>query len=153
MLCGFSAGGQFVDRYVAVGKGKCREGIDLNYIAMSPSTWLHFTDSIGWHYGLGGDKPRYCESITEAQMNENLSTRTVWRCCGELDVDTPDLDMSPEAVIGGTNRYDRFLKFQPYLQQYPQWHSRSKFITIPATGHVNAEAYRHLVETYGILSL
>ena len=38
VMTGYSAGGQFVGRYAAVGKGIVREGITLEYAAMAPST-------------------------------------------------------------------------------------------------------------------
>ena len=36
LVTGFSAGGQFVGRYVAVGKGFVREGVEVGYAAMAP---------------------------------------------------------------------------------------------------------------------
>ena len=42
VLAGFSAGGQLVQRYAAVGKGS---DIDLRYVVGSPSSFLYFGDA------------------------------------------------------------------------------------------------------------
>ena len=67
MLAGFSAGGQLVQRYAAVGKGS---DIDLRYVVGRPSSFLYFgaarpeattgcADFNRWKYGLDGDLPPY----------------------------------------------------------------------------------------------
>jgi pimeloyl-ACP methyl ester carboxylesterase len=79
VLAGFSAGGQFVQRYAAVGKGEA--SVPLRYIIGSPGTYAYFGDerplpdgSFGafagaadcpdynrWKYGFAGGLPPYVQ--------------------------------------------------------------------------------------------
>ena len=143
VLTGFSAGGQFVARYVAVGKGTVRKGVVLEYAAMAPSSELYFDTEQGWLYGLKG-RPRYSAHLTEADIMKNLSSRRIWRGCGTADVKTRPhtrLDMSPEAMRQGENRYARFLNFERYLKQYPSWAAQVTFHSFEGLGHANAKAH------------
>ena len=143
VLTGFSAGGQFVGRYVAVGKGTVREGVVLEYAAMAPSSELYFDPGLEWCYGLK-NRPRYSAHLTEADIMKNLSGRRVWRGCGTADVKkrphTP-LDESPAAMRRGENRYARFLNFEKYLKRYPSWAAQVTFHSFEGLGHGNAKAH------------
>lgn len=140
VLTGFSAGGQFVDRYVAVGKGKVRKGVTLEYVSMSPSTDLYYEDDLSWHYGLA-NRPRYSKCTKKKQMLKNLESRHVLRACGEKDTGTENLDGSKEAKRHGENRFDRFLKYQEYVKQNPKWTAMTQFVTIPGIAHESGQAY------------
>ena len=81
VLAGFSAGGQFVQRYAAVGKGE--DAIPLRYIVGSPGTYAYFgderplpdggfgpfpgaadcPDSNRWKYGYAGGLPPYVHGV------------------------------------------------------------------------------------------
>lgn len=141
VLAGFSAGGQFADRYAAVGKGKVRKGITLDFISMSPSTNLRLIEDVNWHYGLA-DRPRYSSKLSTKKILKNLSSRPILRCCGNLDVTFKDLDQSENAMNQGANRYDRFLKIQEYVKTYPEWNNMIKFHTIEGIAHEAIKAYR-----------
>ena len=150
VLAGFSAGGQFVGRYAATGKGSVGAGIVLEYMALAPSTELRLDDDTAWHYGIK-DRPRYSRHLTREQIYANLSSRRVWRACGVNDtqgVKHTALDSCPEALRQGENRYARFLNFQSYLKDFPEWNRQVSFYTIPGIGHdcLRAFADPHFID-------
>lgn len=134
VLAGFSAGGQFVGRYVAVGKGAVRAGIALDYVVVAPSTELRLEDDVTWHYGLK-DRPRYPAAASKETILRNLASRRVWRGCGTADTKPGALDVSPLAVRQGENRYARYRNFQAYLKDFPAWAKQVSFHDIPGVGH------------------
>ncbi len=143
VMTGYSAGGQFVGRYAAVGKGFVRDGVTLEYAAMAPSTELRLDPDVTWHYGLK-DRPRYSAKLTKEEILANLSSRRVWRACGDRDTKGPGqtaLDVSPPALAQGKNRYERFLNFKEYLKQYPAWERQVSFHVFKGMGHENANAH------------
>ena len=140
IVTGFSAGGQFVGRYVAVGRGLVRDGVEVRYAAMAPSTELRLDDDVIWHYGLKG-RPRYSAQMTRGQILANLSSRRVWRACGTKDVLGKSLDVCPEAMKQGENRYARFLGFEAYLKQFPEWAKQVSFHAIKGIGHESKVAH------------
>ena len=140
VLTGFSAGGQFVGRYVAVGRGIVRDGVEVRYAAMAPSTELRLDPDVTWHYGIR-DRPRYPAMATEAKMLENLSVRRVWRACGTKDVQDGGLDVCPAAVAQGANRYERFRNFETYLKRYPGWAKQVLFNPLEGLGHESIRAH------------
>ena len=127
VLAGFSAGGQFVSRYAAVGKGKVRAGVEMAYVAMSPSTWLRLDPATPWHYGLDG-RTRYSKGVSNDQVLTNLTTRTVVYACGSKDVSTHGaLDKNPPAMQQGPNRYARFLSQKRHIESIPAWRAKAIF--------------------------
>ncbi len=143
ILAGFSAGGQFAGRYAAIGKGVVREGVKVDYIAMSPSTEFRFEKGDPWLYGRKG-RPRYATGLTDEAIMRNLCARRVWRGCGSLDVrGRPDeaLDMTPPAVAQGANRLERFRNFAKYLEAYPEWRKQVSFHVFEGIGHKETLCY------------
>ena len=135
VLLGFSAGGQFVGRYVAVGKCPVREGLNMEFAGIAPSTELRLDEDVEWHYGLK-NRPRYSAALSRDAILANLSSRRVWRGCGTRDVSQGGaLDKSPAAMAQGLNRYDRFLKFQEYVKAFPDWAKQVSFHDIPDIAH------------------
>lgn len=141
VLAGFSAGGQFVDRYVAVGKGKVRKGITLDFISMSPSSNLRMQEDVPWHYGLA-NRPRYSAKTSLKKIWKNLESRPVLKCCGDLDTTLPNLDQSPNAMAQGKNRYDRFVNYQQFIKAWPKWEKMVTFHTIHGIAHESVKAYQ-----------
>ena len=139
-LVGFSAGGQFVGRYVAVGKGEVREGIELVYAAMAPSTFLIPNPEDIWHYGLKG-RPRYSRSVSEEQIMENLRSRRCLHACGALDTLEESLDRTATAMKQGHNRYVRFMNFHEMVSQDARWSEVTTFHTFDSIGHAASLAY------------
>lgn len=143
VLAGFSAGGQFVGRYAAVGRGVVRDGVEVVYMDMAPSTEFRFDRDQPWHYGLKG-RPRYSASLTEGDIMRNLCSRRVWRGCGAEDtLGRPHtaLDMTPPAVLQGQNRLERFRGFEKYLEAYPEWKRQCSFHVFENIGHNEVLAY------------
>ncbi len=143
ILAGFSAGGQFAGRYAAIGKGVVREGVKVDYIAMSPSTEFRFEKGDPWLYGLKG-RPRYATGLTDEAIMRNLCGRRVWRGCGSLDVQGRPftaLDMSPPAVAQGGNRLERFRNFARYLDAYPEWKKQVTFHVFEGVAHKETLCY------------
>ena len=137
VLVGFSAGGQFTGRYVAVGKCPLRKDLAVDFAVIAPSTELRLDADTTWHYGLK-DRPRYSAKLAEGDIRRNLASRRVWRGCGTADVTSGSLDVSPPAMRQGKNRYDRFTNFKEYIKQYPDWAAKVSFHDIPGIGHSGA---------------
>lgn len=140
VLAGFSAGGQFVSRYVAVGRGKVRRGVKVEYAAMSGSTYLFFDPDLPWHYGLEG-RPRYCAGMSLNRIMANLCSRRVFYACGELDTGGGSLDMCPPAQDQGMNRRERFENLQKHVHACPRWEKMASFHLIPGIAHEAGKAY------------
>ena len=137
ILAGFSAGGQFVGRYAATGKGVVREGVKVDYLGMSPSTEFLFEHDQPWLYGLK-DRPRYSANLSEAEIMANLCSRRVWRGCGSQDIlgrPQTSLDMTTPAAAQGKNRFERFRNFERYLDKYPEWKKQVSFHVFEGVGH------------------
>ena len=139
-LVGFSAGGQFVGRYLAVGKGEVGEGIELVYAAMAPSTYLLLNDNDSWHYGLK-NRPRYSRAISNEQILENLHSRRCLHACGALDTLEESLDRTATAMKQGNNRYVRFENFQALVKSDSCWNASTTFHTFESIGHAATSAY------------
>ena len=139
-MVGFSAGGQFVGRYVAVGKGVVREGITLEYAAMSPSTFLLPNSTDTWHYGIS-NRPRYCLETSDEKLMENLRSRRCLHGCGSLDVGEKSLDKTPAAMKQGENRYARYLNFKALVEKDEKWAEKVVFHTFDSIAHKAVKAY------------
>ena len=139
-LVGFSAGGQFVGRYVAVGKGKVGDGIKVEYAAMAPSTFLRLEPADTWHYGLA-NRPRYCRDMSEEQILANLRSRRCFHGCGELDTLEKSLDKTPYAMKQGKNRMERFENFRRAVNEDSEWSASVVFHTFSNIGHDAIKAY------------
>ena len=106
----------------------------MEFAGIAPSTELRLDDDVEWHYGLK-NRPRYSAALSRDAILANLSSRRVWRGCGTLDVTPGALDKSPEAMMQGINRYDRFRNFQEYIKAFPGWAKQVSFHDIPGVGH------------------
>jgi len=145
VLLGNSAGGQFAGRYAAVGKGFVRDGVEVAYMVVAPSTQFRLDDDVIWHYGLKG-RPRYSRGLSREQIYANLSSRRVWYGCGVDDVKGKpftSLDSTPEAMLQGANRFERFLNLEKYLKKFPEWAKMASFTPIPGIAHNGEKAYTY----------
>ena len=143
VLAGFSAGGQFSGRYAAVGRGVVRTDVAVDYVPMSPSTWIRLDENVSWLYGLK-DRPRYAAGLSCADILKNLSSRRQWNACGKKDIlkrPKTSLDSTPEAQAQGENRYDRFLHFRDFVKGFPGWDRQSSFHTFEELGHEYKRAF------------
>ena len=141
VLTGFSGGGQFVSRYVAVGKGRVRRGISLAYVSMSPSTDFRYEKEVPWLWGLK-DRPRYSAGVSDRRIMRNLCSRRCWKACGDRDVKESGLDMTQWGMMQGMNRYERFRNMEKYLDRYPAWKANVSFHTFEGMAHEGGRAYQ-----------
>ncbi len=138
VLVGFSAGGQFVSRYAAVGRGKVRRGVRVEYASMSGATYLFFNPDSPWHYGLEG-RPRYCAGISLKKIMSNLCSRRVFYACGELDDGVGD--RCQPSLEQGASRRERFENLQEHIHGFPRWEKMVSFYLIPGISHEAGRAY------------
>ena len=151
LIAGFSAGGQFVNRYIAIGKPTEAEGIRYSFAVGAPSTYLYIDKrrfSRGsfrlprtrnktynqWRNGLE-KLPEYASDISDDQIMKNLSSRYTLYLVGSADTGKKNLSMTPGAMLQGKNRHDRFIIFQQYVKLFPQWQKCLQFKTVPGAGH------------------
>lgn len=152
LLCGFSAGGQVVNRYIAVGKCARREDLSLSFAVGAPSTYLYLDgrrpaadgafrvpepevpEWDSWHFGLR-DRNAYAQRLSETQIMADLTSRPTLYLCGEADVGKRGLAASPGAMTQGANRYRRFLNYRKYVALFPEWEKQCRFVSVPKAGH------------------
>jgi len=143
VLAGHSAGGQFVQRYAAVGHwGDALEhaGIPMRYVVANPSSYLYFSPerpalkpagefTFGtpssscfgkynhWKYGLL-DPPPYVGLVAPADVEQRYVSREIIYLLGTKDNDPnhPELDKNCGAEDEGPHRFFRGEAFFKYLQ-------------------------------------
>lgn len=154
-LCGFSAGGQFVNRYVAVGKLPAAPHIETVFVVGNPSIYLYINklryvdgefreinadnDFNTWYYGL--DKRNgYCKNLSLEEIMKNLSGRKTLYFCGTADTGGM---MTREAILQGKNRYDRFLIYKKYTSLFSEWAKAIRFFAVPGIKHSSEVFYKN----------
>lgn len=157
-IVGHSAGGQFVNRYVA-GSHSDFSGLIARFVVLNPSTYLYLTeerptseeDDINFMVPEEAtDCPNYNEykygvENLNAYMKatdidgfwENLSIRESYYFGGTLDTGTSNLDQTCEANLQGKNRFARFNHFRAYTRQFPKWNAH--FAEVPDIAHSGAQ--------------
>ena len=158
LICGFSAGGQFVNRYVAVAELPTSSHVELSFAVGAPSIYLYIDgrrksggtfevpsetvrDYDSWYYGLE-DRYAYAEKIGKEVILKNLSERYTLYLCGTNDTSRKSLKSTPAAMMQGENRIDRFSIYRDYVSLFPEWQARTKFIAVPGLGHSREIFYR-----------
>lgn len=145
---GFSAGGQFVNRYAAVG----RAGV-YRYIVANPSSYLYFTpdreamtphvlatcpDYNTWRYGVDRLN-RVAGDVGVDGLKGRYASRSVTYLIGSDD-NRPRavaLDRSCAAMAQGANREQRASRYHRHLQQVfgPAVITRQPLFAVPGVGH------------------
>jgi hypothetical protein len=143
VVAGFSGGGQFVQRYAAVGRGSgaaTDRGIALRYVIGSPSSYVYFDDARPasgggftpfagtatcpnvnrWPYGLAGGEPRYVTPALRegaAAIERRYAGLDLIYLLGTADNDPNhwELDRSCAGEAEGPDRYDRGVDFFRYV--------------------------------------
>ena len=148
VLAGHSAGGQYVQRYAALGRGEADLGgapIHIRYVVANPATYLYLTDDRPdgdgtfapfdakecptfdrWNYGLRTGVPPYAGAPTTADaVKARYLRRDVVYLLGTAD-NSPDEDSvghNCEADAQGLTRYTRGLAYDAYIHMLdPQTH-------------------------------
>lgn len=130
VIAGFSAGGQFVNRYTAGGKAEAwNSEVTFRYLSASPSSWLYFSperatvDSVDtfetpdssncpnyneYKHGLV-DLNTYMSEVGPAKLMQNYQERNVLYLLGELDNDPNHsyLETGCSAMLQGEQRLQR----------------------------------------------
>jgi hypothetical protein len=131
VIMGNSAGGQFVNRYAAVGHGPDlleEQGIKVRFVVSNPSTYLYFTDYRPvrvpddtdvnrWRYGFE-DPPPYVTGGAAEYLRRYLA-RDVTIVLGREDRDNGALllEVGSAAMAQGVNRYDRGLRYYAHIRK------------------------------------
>lgn len=130
VIVGNSAGGQYVNRYAAVGRAPdelAAKGIHVRFVIANPSTYLYFDrarpvsipDGQGinaWRYGFD-DPPPYVD-CSPGDALRRYTQRDVTIILGDEDRDGGALllEVSAAAMAQGANRLDRGLKYHDYVR-------------------------------------
>jgi hypothetical protein len=131
VIVGNSAGGQFVNRYAAVGQAPdvlAQRGIPVRFIIANPSTYLYFDharpvkvpDGTGinrWRYGFD-EAPAYVKDTPEQSLRRYLE-RDVTIVLGAEDrqADALLLEVGAAAMAQGANRFERGINYDQYVRQ------------------------------------
>ena len=152
VVFGNSAGGQFVNRYAAVGRGHdvlAARGLRVLFIISNPSSYLYFDRErpVGvpdgghvndWRYGFDG-APGYVDIGPRASLERYLG-RDVTIVLGAIDTDraSPLLEVSPAAMAQGANRFDRGVHYDQHVRRLARTAglpARHRLIQLPGVGH------------------
>ena len=144
-VAGHSAGGQFVNRYVA---GANAAKVTMIFVVMNPSSYMYvdnrrlsapgkFTamaDTYNkYKYGMLDLNPYMRERA--ARLKINIFSRPTWYLAGTNDTGKEDLDEREPAMKQGKNRYDRWSNFRSYVQLFPDWRDNAFFESVPGVAH------------------
>ena len=152
VIIGNSAGGQYVNRYAAVGHAPdqlVKDGISVRFIIANPSTYLYFDgkrpvevpdrSSINrWRYGFE-DKPAYVDSTPEESLERYLA-RDVTIVLGSEDRDDSALllEVSAAAMTQGANRLERGIYYDHHIRRLARaagLEARHRVIKLAGVGH------------------
>ena len=156
VVFGNSAGGQFVNRYAAVGRGPdvlAARGLRVRFVVANPSTYLYFgrerpvpvPDAAhvnDWRYGFD-HAPAYVD-VNPGRSLERYLGRDVTIVLGELDNDGASLllEVSPAAMAQGANRLDRGLRYDQHVRALARAAGlpfRHRLIRLAGVGHTAAD--------------
>jgi len=156
VIVGNSAGGQFVNRYAAVGRGPdalAEQGIPVRFIIANPSTYLYFDRQRPfavpdgrlinrWRYGFDG-APAYVEGGPGPSLARYLA-RDVTIVLGEQDADPGALllEVSPAAMAQGQNRLERGVCYERHVHRLARaagYPVRHRLIQLAGAGHAAAD--------------
>ena len=152
VVFGNSAGGQFVNRYAAVGRGPdvlAGRGLRVRFVISNPSTYLYFDRERPvavpdgarvneWRYGFDG-APAYVDTGPRRSLERYLR-RDVTIVLGALDTDRASLllEVSPPAMAQGANRFDRGLHYDQHVRGLARaagLPARHRLIQLAGVGH------------------
>jgi hypothetical protein len=159
VIFGNSAGGQFVNRYAAVGRGPdalAARGLRIRFVVANPSTYLYFSRERpvavpdgarvnDWRYGFDR-APGYVDAAPDNPRRslERYLARDVTIVLGELDDDGASLllEVSPAAMAQGANRLDRGLRYHQHVRGRARAAGlpfRHRLVRLAGVGHTAAD--------------
>jgi Alpha/beta hydrolase family len=164
VLVGHSAGGQFVNRYVAVGRlgegvGEPNGRLEYRFVIANPSSYLYLDERRPvpgsdrfepprqappgynvWRHGLERRKA-YADGVSVDEIRRNVFERAAYYLIGTADSKRDrSLSTSPASMLQGDNRYDRWEKFRRYVGLFPQWRG-AVFAEVLGAGHSGAQMF------------
>jgi hypothetical protein len=156
VIVGNSAGGQFVNRYAAVGRGPdalAARGLRVRFVVANPSTYLYFSRQRpvavpggapvnDWRYGFDR-APGYVDADPRRSLERYLA-RDVTIVLGALDHDAASLllEVSPAAMAQGANRLDRGLRYDQHVRGLARAAGlpfRHRLVRLAGVGHTAAD--------------
>jgi hypothetical protein len=152
VIIGNSAGGQYVNRYAAVGQAPdvvAGRGIGVRFVIANPSTYLYFdayrpgpvSDDPGiyrWRYGFD-QRPPHVEGTARQSLRRYLG-RDVTIVLGAEDRagDALLLEVSAAAMAQGANRLERGINYGRYIRRLAgeeRLSARHRVIQLDGVGH------------------
>jgi hypothetical protein len=152
VIIGNSAGGQYVNRYAAVGRVPDElvdSGINVRFVIANPSTYLYFdtTRPVAvpggkgintWRYGFD-DPPPYV-TCPPGESLRRYARRDVTILVGAEDRDGAALllEVSAAAMAQGANRLERGIHYHHYIQTLTSQAglpARHRFCQLDGVGH------------------
>jgi hypothetical protein len=160
VIVGNSAGGQFVNRYAAVGRGPdalAQRGIHVRFIIANPSAYLYF-DRQGpvavpddsrvnhWRYGFE-HPPAYVRGGPHRSLARYLA-RDVTIVLGARDTDRAGLllEVSPAAMAQGASRLERGIRYHEHVRGLASAAGLATghgLIQLPGVGHAAQDVLAH----------
>jgi hypothetical protein len=153
-VAGFSAGGQYVNRYAMANQVHERLAVPVTYVVGSPSSYAYldslrpepggatlgpFADAGNcttydrWSYGLTG-RTGYSSKLTNDQIRTQFVSRPVTYLVGELETpQSPALDLSCPAVAQGASRLTRAQAFFKYITE--KYGAKHRLMVVSQCGH------------------
>jgi pimeloyl-ACP methyl ester carboxylesterase len=160
VLAGHSAGGQFIQRYAAVGHGQGpleRLGIHIRYVVANPGTYLYFSPdrpfptapgqcngANRWRFGLDGTLPSYVTApVDAAALERAYRARDIVYLLGTADTDPNQrqLDKSCAAEAQGATRLARGLAYFAYLKARSTGPLNQRLLEVPGVAHHSSAMY------------
>ncbi len=154
VLCGHSAGGQYVTRYEMANLVHDKLGVPITYVVSNPSSYAYLdperptgannelrpfgdarncTTFDNWPYGLK-NRSGYTKKLSDDQLKQQLAARSVTYLLGELDIlPLGGFDSSCPAMAQGPTRLARGQTFASYVNR--KYKAQHKAIVIPLCGH------------------
>jgi len=156
VIFGSSAGGQYVNRYAAVGRAPdalAERGIAVRFVVANPSTYLYFDRARPaavpggapvnqWRYGFD-NAPAYV-GVTARQSLERYLSRDVTIVLGSEDRDGAALllEVSAAAMAQGANRLERGINYDRHVRGLARAAGLTaghRLIQLPGVGHASAD--------------
>jgi hypothetical protein len=156
VIIGNSAGGQYVNRYAAVGRAPdtlAERDIQVRFVIANPSTYLYFDkyrpvpvpDDTGinrWRYGFD-EHPPYVKDTPRQSLRRYLE-RDVTIVLGAEDRDSGALllEVSAAAMAQGANRLERGIRYGEYIRERARDEglvARHRVIELSGVGHAAGE--------------
>src|SRR5713101_4023861 len=154
VVCGHSAGGQYVTRYEMANQVHDKLSVPITYVVSNPSSYAYLdperptgangelrsfgdarncTTYDNWPYGLKS-RSGYTAKISDEQMKQQLASRSVTYLLGELDIlPLGGFDSSCPAMAQGPTRLARGQSFAAYVNA--KYKAQHKTVVVPLCGH------------------